>query len=146
MTIALKKIAKYTENKLPESKAEYVVGIIGENPSTTARSPYVWNSVLEEQNINAYFYSFYVGAENLKNLVDALRERDEVLGFSVTKPYKIDVMKYLDSLEEMATQIGAVNTVVRSNTGHLKGYNTDGLGAILALSSSDRFNKVFIPK
>ncbi len=145
MTTSLKEIAKYTENKLPESKAEYVVGIIGENPSTTARSPYVWNAVLEDQNIDAFFYSFDVGAKNLKNLVDALRDRDEVLGFSVTKPYKNKIIPYLHKLDDMAKQIGAVNTVVRIGEGYLHGYNTDGIGAIMALSSPDTSNKVFMP-
>lgn len=132
----LKEIENYIDNKLPEIKAEYVIGIIGENPSVTARSPYVWNPVLEDFGLNSYFYCFDVKRKNLKALVGALKANDSVLGFSVTKPYKKEVIKYLDSLDEKAKQIGAVNTVVRGNLGYLGGYNTDGMGAVLALTKS----------
>lgn len=46
---------------------------------------------------------------------------------NVTVPYKVDVMKYLDSIDENAISIGAVNTVLNSN-GKLLGYNTDFFG------------------
>ncbi len=53
-------------------------------------------------------------------------------GLSVTIPHKVAVMEYLDEIDSEAQAIGAVNTIdIRS--GHLKGYNTDGQGAIDAL-------------
>ncbi len=53
-------------------------------------------------------------------------------GLSVTIPHKVDVMEYLDEVDPEAEAIGAVNTVdIRE--GRLKGYNTDGQGAIEAL-------------
>ena len=54
-------------------------------------------------------------------------------GFNVTAPYKEAIMEYLDSVEGVAAEIGAVNTVkvVRDDTGRvlrLEGYNTDVTG------------------
>ena len=51
------------------------------------------------------------------------------LGLNVTVPYKQAVIPYLDSLDDRAAAIGAVNTVVNRN-GALRGYNTD-YGALL---------------
>lgn len=51
---------------------------------------------------------------------------------NVTIPYKRDVIPYLDSLDERARNIGAVNTVVNRN-GKLIGYNTDYCGFLYTL-------------
>ncbi len=46
---------------------------------------------------------------------------------NVTIPYKKDVIPYLDSMDDNAKAIGAVNTIVNNN-GKLRGYNTDFSG------------------
>lgn len=53
-------------------------------------------------------------------------------GINVTIPYKETVIPYLDSIDESAKKIGAVNTVVNKD-GKLLGYNTDfyGLKALI---------------
>jgi shikimate dehydrogenase len=48
-------------------------------------------------------------------------------GFNCSIPHKVEVIKYLDSLEESASLIGAVNCVVNRD-GKLIGENTDGKG------------------
>ena len=53
-------------------------------------------------------------------------------GLSVTMPFKEDIISMMDEIDEMATKIGAVNTVVREGKGW-KGYNTDCMGALKAL-------------
>ena len=50
-----------------------------------------------------------------------------LVGVNVTLPYKRDVIAVLDSLDPVAADIGAVNTIVRTEDG-LKGYNTDVTG------------------
>lgn len=46
---------------------------------------------------------------------------------NVTIPYKKDVIPYLDSMDDNAKAIGAVNTIVNTD-GKLRGYNTDFSG------------------
>lgn len=46
---------------------------------------------------------------------------------NVTIPYKKDVIPYLDSMDDHAKAIGAVNTIVNTD-GKLRGYNTDFSG------------------
>ena len=54
------------------------------------------------------------------------RERD-FLGINVTIPYKQQIIPYLDYIDDVARDIGAVNTVVNVG-GALRGYNTDFYG------------------
>ena len=53
-------------------------------------------------------------------------------GFNVSLPHKVDVIQYLDALGESASVIGAVNCVVRRDSGYI-GENTDGQGFLAAL-------------
>ncbi|WP_218599320.1 shikimate dehydrogenase [Polaribacter sp. NJDZ03] len=53
---------------------------------------------------------------------------DSLGGINVTIPYKEEVMKYLDKLDETAKAIGAVNTIKFTKRGNLKGYNSDVVG------------------
>jgi shikimate dehydrogenase len=55
-----------------------------------------------------------------------------IRGLGVSMPHKIEVMRYVDALDETAREIGAVNTIVNDD-GYLTGYNTDWTGAVGAL-------------
>ncbi len=54
-------------------------------------------------------------------------------GLNVTHPYKQDIIKYLDVLDDTAQKTGVVNTVKKEN-GILTGYNTDYLALKKTLS------------
>ena len=54
-------------------------------------------------------------------------------GFNVTIPYKREVFEYLEGLQSDAVACGAVNTVVSETK---QGYNTDGVGFLLMLSTA----------
>jgi 3-dehydroquinate dehydratase/shikimate dehydrogenase len=56
----------------------------------------------------------------------------DLRGLSVTIPHKVEILKYLDRVDSMAEQIGAVNTLVVED-GRLVGYNTDVEGAMRPL-------------
>tara|TARA_R110001583_G_scaffold195352_1_gene372118 strand:+ start:5329 stop:6075 length:747 start_codon:yes stop_codon:yes gene_type:complete len=53
---------------------------------------------------------------------------EEFGGMNVTIPYKEQVMRYLDEIEEDAKEIGAVNTIKFTEDHKLVGYNTDVYG------------------
>lgn len=121
-------------NPLPEVASGYVTGIIGERPSQYAKSPTIWNQAFRALGIEAVYLPFDVEETKLPGFVGALRQHERYLGGSVTVPYKLAIMDLLDEVDPMARQIGAVNTIVRTPEGKLIGYNTDGQGAIDALT------------
>lgn len=63
-------------------------------------------------------------------------------GINVTVPYKVEIMKYLDSVSEIVKKIGAVNTISYKNE-KLIGDNTDyfGFSKMLELNEIDVKNK-----
>lgn len=78
---------------------------------------------------------------------DAIRplfEHDNSLcGLNVTIPYKSEVIPFLDTLDSVAAEIGAVNVIKAGNDGtgiKLKGFNTDWYGFTESLPDDIRVN------
>ena len=71
---------------------------------------------------------------DLEKVIEGVRSFN-IRGCSVSMPHKENVIEYLDDLDFSAKKIGAVNTILNSNDGFLKGYNTDYYGAKKALES-----------
>ena len=59
-------------------------------------------------------------------------KRKEFRAINVTIPYKCEVIPYLDQMDPLAEQIGAVNTIVNRDK-KLCGYNTDYYGFLYLL-------------
>lgn len=103
-------------------------GVFG-NPIGHSLSPVMHNRAFSAHGINSVYLAFRV--TEIDAAVNAVRALD-IRGVSVTIPHKITVMAYLDHIDENAKKIGAVNTVINRD-GVLYGYNSDGIGAMLAL-------------
>jgi shikimate dehydrogenase len=67
---------------------------------------------------------------------DIYMKEKKFAGINVTIPYKEKVIPYLDDIDPLANQIGAVNTIININ-GKLVGYNTDFYGLLYLLSSNN---------
>lgn len=76
------------------------------------------------ENIADYTYEL---VELPRDALQAFFEARDFKAINVTIPYKQDVIPFLDTIDEHARAIGAVNTVVNRN-GKLYGYNTDFSG------------------
>lgn len=103
--------------------------IIGEN--CRSLSPLMHNSALKAAGIGSEFaYGLmYVTPSTLPEFINWVRQRDEVVGLSVTIPLKELITEHLDEVAECALAVGSVNTVVK-NGDKLCGYNTDYLGVL----------------
>ena len=99
------------------------------NPVGHSLSPAMHNAALETRNINAVYLAFEV--RDIHRAVQGIRSMG-IAGASVTIPHKISIMEYLDRVDPMAVDIGAVNTVKNEN-GKLIGFNTDAPAAVQAL-------------
>ena len=105
-----------------------IVGLIG-HPVEHSFSPPMHNAAFEELGMDYAYVAFDVNPDNLSSAIDGAKSLN-IKGFNVTIPHKIEVMQYLDELDDVARLIGAVNTIDFKN---LKGYNTDGIGAVRAI-------------
>ncbi len=107
--------------------------ILGDAPSTYAKSPKLWNAAFRALEWDAVYIPLDVPKGKLADVVRFLRENEAYLGGNVTVPYKRDVIPLLDALDPSAARVGAVNTIARSAQGKLTGYNSDGPGGVKAL-------------
>lgn len=105
-----------------------IVGLIG-HPVEHSFSPPMHNAAFEKLGLDYAYVAFDVSPDDLKSAIDGAKSLN-IKGFNVTIPHKIEVMKYLDEIDEVAALIGAVNTIDFKD---MKGYNTDGIGAVRAI-------------
>ncbi|HEY1866409.1 MAG TPA: shikimate dehydrogenase [Candidatus Acidoferrales bacterium] len=117
----------YRADKL--NRSTLVFGVIG-NPIAHSLSPLLHNSAFAAKNVNAVYLPFLV--EKLPDFLKAIPEF-EIRGFSVTIPHKQTILKYLKHCDDLAADIGAVNTVVVRADGSLFGSNTDYVGVLRSL-------------
>ncbi|MGE8035210.1 shikimate dehydrogenase [Lysinibacillus sp. KCTC 33748] len=108
--------------------------VIGD-PIEHSKSPAMHNAWFEELSIDATYIPVRVSSENLEAAVAGLKTLG-ASGWNVTIPHKTAIIPYLDELDELAEKMGAVNTVVRTKEGKLKGYNTDGVGFVRSLEEA----------
>lgn len=105
-----------------------IVGLIG-HPVEHSFSPPMHNAAFSDLNMDYAYVAFDVNPNDLKSAIVGARSLN-IKGLNVTIPHKIDVVRYLEEIDEIASLIGAVNTI---DFEEMKGYNTDGIGAIKAI-------------
>ncbi|WP_027417707.1 shikimate dehydrogenase [Aneurinibacillus terranovensis] len=105
-------------------------GLFG-HPVGHSLSPLMHNRAFEVLGLNYRYGAFDIHSSQLESAVAGIRSLG-LRGVNVTVPYKVDVIPYLDEIDEEARLIGAVNTIVNEN-GRLIGYNTDGRGYVRSL-------------
>ena len=96
--------------------------VIGD-PIDHSLSPNIHSAAFRELNLDSSYIGYRIPKGELESGIEGLK-KIKITGFNVTIPHKIEMMKYLDKMDESCSVIGAVNTVV-NNEGVLKGYNTD---------------------
>ncbi len=107
-----------------------VCGLIGD-PVEHSLSPCIQNAAFRHCGLDFVYVAFRVKKEELEEAICGVRSLG-IHGLNVTTPHKINVIPYLDGLDDTAKKTGSVNTIMNKNK-KLIGYTTDGLGAIQAL-------------
>jgi shikimate dehydrogenase len=108
--------------------ATKLYGIIGK-PISHSLSPAMHNAAFQKYGLNNVYVAFEV--TDVARALDGFRALG-VGGVSVTIPHKQAVIPHLDAIDPVAQKIGAVNTLLIEDT-HIRGYNTDWIGANQAL-------------
>ena len=108
--------------------ATRVYGVLGSDV-VWSLSPVLHNRAFEARGLDAVYVPLQ--AESLEGFLAALPALS-LAGFSVTRPYKVDIVPHLQEVEEQAALSGSVNTVV-VHDGSLRGSTTDGIGVLAPL-------------
>ncbi len=111
----------YRADRINERTGIY--GVVG-NPVMHSLSPKIHNPGFHAINYNAVYVPFL--SDSIKSFL-LLAEFLQMRGFSVTVPFKVDVLKYLGNITREVKQIGSCNTVIRVPN-MWKGTNTDYYG------------------
>lgn len=100
-------------------------GLIGKNISYSFSKSH-FTEKFEKEDINYTYENFDI--DEISQFPSIIKNHPELLGLNVTIPYKESIIPFLDELNEVAQDIGAVNTIKIESSGKLKGYNTDCYG------------------
>ena len=128
-----------------------ILGVIGD-PIEHTFSPAMHNAGLNALNLNYIYLPFHVKGNNLSQAIEGAKSLG-IQGLNVTIPHKTNVMKHLDDIDQVASMIGAVNTIQfiydedneSSNQNNeinvtTKGFNTDGYGCVRAIQEKTSIN------
>jgi len=112
------------------------IGLIG-YPVKHSISPFFQQAALDYYELDICYEAWETLPGELEETVSRLRHPQN-LGANVTVPYKESVLPLLDEIDEVASLIGAVNTIVKRDD-RLEGFNTDAHGFIQALREQGNF-------
>lgn len=104
-------------------------------PVGHSMSAVMHNAAFRELGLDYRYELKSVPPDELGALVASELRGTDFAGGSVTIPHKLAIMEHLDGIDPSALRIGAVNTIVNEN-GRLKGYNTDGIGALMGITET----------
>ena len=108
-----------------------MIALLGK-PLSQSYAARMQNAAYKAAGINMLYFYSEVENEHLPDVVNGIRHMS-FAGFAVTKPNKVEIMKYVDEKDPLCEKMNASNTVVILPDGKLKAYNTDGIGFIRAL-------------
>ena len=116
-----------------------ICGLLGE------KLGHSYSPMIHKELANYDYSLFEQSPENVKDFLI----KGNFHGLNVTIPYKKDVIPFLDELSDCASELGAVNTIVRRPDGTLIGHNTDYFGFRSMLKKSGLSvsgKKVLVPR
>lgn len=113
--------------KTERKEKNKLYGLLGKNISYSFSSGY-FTEKFDSLGLNDSKYVNF-DIETIIDFKKVYTDYASVLhGMNVTIPYKQQIIPYLDILDAVADEIGAVNTIKFTKNGKLKGYNTDIYG------------------
>ena len=110
-------------------------GLIGKKLEHSFSQKY-FRQKFSDQGIDADYQLFEL--DSIEEFPELLKKNPSLVGLNVTIPYKSEVIPFLDELDPLAREVGAVNTI-RIENGKTKGYNSDIHGFNASLNG-------FLPK
>lgn len=110
-----------------------VCGILG-HPVGHSLSPALHNAAFAALGLDYVYVGHDVPPERLPAAIAGVRALG-YRGLSITIPHKVAAVAWVDEVDPVARSIGCINTIV-NDEGVLRGYNSDGRGALNALRAA----------
>ena len=110
-----------------------IAGVMGW-PIGHSKSPGLHNYWIAELKLDGAYVPLAVKPEDLATALRALL----ALGFAgvnLTVPHKEEALRVVDAIDDIAQRIGAINTVIVTPDGKLRGTNTDAFGFMANLKA-----------
>ena len=98
-------------------------GLIGKNIDYSFSKKY-FSEKFKKENLDCTYSNFDI--ENISQ-IESILQKNGISGYNVTIPYKQEIIKFLDEIDEVAKAIGAVNTIKKIDNKNI-GFNTDSIG------------------
>lgn len=115
--------------------------VIG-NPVWHSLSPKIHNTIYGNFGLKNFVYTKIEIKEKRFSQVKQIMSLLAIKGASITSPFKQEIMKITDAIDEKSKKNGAVNTIFFGDNGKIYGYNTDWIGVLKALEKHvDLVNK-----
>ena len=123
----------------PQNAPATKFGLIG-YPLGHSLSTFIHDAGFKSLGLDNYTYELL--ETHPESLVDRIKflKFNGYAGFNVTIPLKLPVTLFLNSIDDSADLVGAVNTVIINPDKTLKGYNTDLAGFVNALPKNINLN------
>jgi len=103
-----------------------VYGLIGKSLKHSFSKTYFDEKFINQEIKDTEYRNFEF--EHINEVKAKLSEIQELKGLNVTIPYKSSIIPFLDGLDEISEEIGAVNAIKIDNDGKWIGFNTDVYG------------------
>lgn len=110
------------------------------HPLGHSMSPFIHEKLFEIAGRKAEYICMDISPENLAEKSEDLKKLN---GYNITIPHKIEIIPYLDELDETAKRYNAVNCVYTKD-GISKGYNTDCVGFLKSVEKFPLSEKVLL--
>ena len=124
----------YVQDFASDIKIAAVIGW----PISQSLSPAIHNAAFRHHGDNWIYFAYPVEPGDANSAVQDMRSGG-IDALNVTMPHKDAVADLVDELDESAAIIHAVNTVVMTPGGRLRGYSTDGEGLLRAIRTNAKY-------
>jgi shikimate dehydrogenase len=114
------------------------LAVIGD-PISHSKSPQMHNPALQHAGIDAQYVRVKVPVGQVAESFSILRDAG-FWGINVTIPHKFEALAAVHEVDDLAKQLGAVNTVRILPEGQLHGFNTDGPGYLNSVQEAFHCN------
>lgn len=116
-------------------------GLIG-HPLGHSFSRTYFTEKFKKEGLDCVYQNFDI--EDISLIRELVSDHPDLKGFNVTIPYKEAIIPFLDELDPVALEVGAVNTVKVLSDGRMIGYNTDVVGIASSLSQREKTGAALI--